>query len=192
MCQYCGLLPCEHLKNGCDAAWGESTPRGKAEFERLKTLLKEADQGADQVMRVFKYQRGRVRGTQRQRVEHELTYFRNQRLHMNYADYLRQGLPIGSGVIEAACKTLVTQRMKQSGMAWRPLGGQGILTLRSVIQSNRWSAAWELLRGDSRKKVVMPPPAPISASMIRTTPIGIRPCAARSHRSDPAALPLAL
>jgi hypothetical protein len=53
---------CEHLKKGCDAAWGESTPRGKAEFERLKTLLKEADQGADQVIRAFKYQRGRARG----------------------------------------------------------------------------------------------------------------------------------
>ena len=36
---------CDHLKNGCDAAWGESTARGKAEFERLKTLLKEADAG---------------------------------------------------------------------------------------------------------------------------------------------------
>jgi hypothetical protein len=56
---------CEHLKKGCDAAWGESTPRGKAEFERLKILLKEADQGADQVIRVLKYQRRQAHGNRR-------------------------------------------------------------------------------------------------------------------------------
>jgi hypothetical protein len=144
---------CDHLKKGCDAAWGESTPRSKAEFERLKTLLKEADQGADQVIRALKYQRDRARGTKRKRLETELTYFRNQRPHMDYAEYVRQGLPIASGVVEAACKTLVTQRMKRSGMAWRPLGGQAILTLRSLIQSDRWHAAWALLSADFRNSV---------------------------------------
>ena len=146
---------CDHLKNGCDAAWGESTARGKAEFERLKTLLKEADDGADQVIRVLKYQRGRARGRKRQRLEAELTYFRNQRPRMRYADYLRQSLPIASGVIEASCKTLVTQRLKRSGMAWSLPGGQAVLTLRSLIQSGRWQPAWELLRADFCKTVVV-------------------------------------
>ena len=146
---------CEHLKKGCDAAWGESTPRGKAEFERLKILLKEADQGADQVIRVLRYQRRQAHGNRRKRLEVELTYFRNQRPHLDYAAYVRQGLPIASGVIEAACKTLVTQRMKRSGMAWKQLGGQGILTMRSLIQSNRWPGAWELLRTDFCKEVTV-------------------------------------
>jgi len=144
---------CDHLKNGCDAAWGESTARGKAEFERLKTLLKEADDGADQVIRVLKYQRGRARGRKRERLEAELTYFRNQRRRMHYADYLRRSLPIASGVMEATCKTLVTQRLKRSGMAWTPTGGQAILTLRSLIQSDRWQSAWELLSADFRQTV---------------------------------------
>lgn len=146
---------CDHLKNGCDAAWGESTARSKAEFERLKILLKESDQGAEQVIRSLKYQRDRARGHKRERLEAELTYFRNQRSHMNYAEYLRQDLPIASGVVEAACKTLVTQRMKCSGMAWGMAGGQGILTLRSLIQSDRWSSAWALLRIDFCKHVVV-------------------------------------
>lgn len=162
---------CEHLKNGCDAAWGESTPRGKAEFERLRILLKEADQGADQVIRVLKYQRARARGHKRQRLEQALTYFRNQRPQMDYAAYLRQGLPIASGVIEASCKTLVTQRMKRSGMAWRPLGGQGILTFRSLIQSNRWSAAWELLRADFCKTVVVRATPGTSETVTHAEPI---------------------
>ncbi len=145
---------CEHLKKACDAAWGEGTPRNKAEFERLKTLLKEAERGVDQVIRSIKYQRDRAQRAKRQRLETELTYFRNQHSHMNYAEYLRQGLPIASGVMEAACKTLVTQRMKRSGMAWAEAGGQGILTLRSLIQSNRWSSAWDLLRTGFCKQVV--------------------------------------
>ena len=146
---------CDHLKNACDAAWGESTPRGKAEFERLKTLLKEADDGAEQVIRVLKYQRGRARGNKQARLDAELTYFRNQRPRMHYAEYVRKKLPIASGVMEASCKTLVTQRLKRSGMAWTQQGGQAILTLRSLIQSDRWQPAWELLRTDFRETAVV-------------------------------------
>jgi len=146
---------CDHLKEGCDAAWGESTPRSKAEFERLKTLLKEDEAGVDRTIRMLKYHRGRAQGRQRKRLETQLTYFRNQRHRMCYAEYLRQGLPIASGVIEASCKTLVTQRLKQSGMAWTRTGGQAILTLRSLIQSDRWQPAWELLRADFRIPVTV-------------------------------------
>jgi len=119
---------CDHLKEGCDAAWGESTPRSKAEFERLKVLLKEEDDGAERIIRVLKYHRGRARGRKRERLKSQLTYFRNQRPRMHYAEHIRNGLPIASGVMEAACKTLVTQRLKQSGMAWTLTGGQPILT----------------------------------------------------------------
>jgi hypothetical protein len=167
--QACGLPPqpsveivdfyhaCDHLKEGCDAAWGESTPRSKAEFERLKTLLKEDEEGVERVIRMLKYHCGRTKGRTHKRLEIQLTYFRNQRYRMRYAAYLRDSLPIASGVIEASCKTLVTQRMKQSGMAWTPMGGQAILTLRSVIQSDRWQPAWELLRSDFRQTVTVCP-----------------------------------
>jgi len=146
---------CDHLKEGCDAAWGESTPRSKAEFERLKVLLKEEDDGAERIIRVLKYHHGRTRGRKRERLKSQLTYFRNQRHRMHYAQYIRNGLPIASGVMEAACKTLVTQRLKQSGMAWTLTGGQPILTLRSLIQSERWQPAWALLRTDFCKIVTV-------------------------------------
>ena len=64
---------------------------------------------------------------------------------MRYAEQLANNLPIGSGVVEAACKTLVTQRMKCSGMRWRRPGGQGVLTLRSLIQSGWFENGWKLL-----------------------------------------------
>lgn len=139
---------CEHLKRACDAVWGEGNVQGKAEFERLKTLLKEADDGVDKVIGAFQYRQRRARGRRKGRIKTELTYFRNQRHRMHYAQYIREHLPIASGVVEAACKTLVTQRMKGSGMAWTQKGGQAILTFRSLIQSQRWERAWLLLHTD--------------------------------------------
>jgi hypothetical protein len=147
---------CEHLKGGCDAIWGESTPRGQAEFARLKVLLQEADDGADRIIGTLKYHLGRATGSRRKRIRSALTYFRNQRGRMQYAAYQRQHLPIASGVMEAACKTLVTQRLKGSGMTWTLAGGQAILTLRSVLQSGRWAQAWPLLAADFRRPVVLP------------------------------------
>jgi hypothetical protein len=144
---------CDHLKEGCDAAWGESTARSKTEFDRLRKLLKEKDDGAVRVINMLRYHYGRARGHKRKRLKTQLTYFCNQKHRMHYAEYIRQGLPIASGVVEAACKTLVTQRMKQSGMMWGQTGGQAILTLRSLIQSDRWEPAWELLRAEFRKTI---------------------------------------
>jgi hypothetical protein len=147
---------CDHLKKGCDAAWGESTQESKDYFDRLKTCLKETDDGAERVIRTLRFQGSLANGNKRKRLEAELTYFRNQQSRMHYPEYLRLNLPIASGVMEAACKTLVTQRLKRSGMAWTHAGGQAILTLRSLIQSNRWRSAWTLLSADFRKIVNVP------------------------------------
>ena len=75
---------------------------------------------------------------------------------MRYATAAASGLPIGSGVVEAACKTLVTQRMKRSGMRWREAGGQAILTFRGLVQSDRFERAWQLVAATYRGKVKLP------------------------------------
>jgi len=173
---------CDHLKEGCDAAWGESTPRSKAEFERLRTLLKEADDGAERAIRVLKYHWGRARGRKRERLRIQLTYFRNQRHRMHYAEYIRNGLPIASGVMEASCKTLVTQRLNQSGMSWTLAGGQAILTLRSLIQSDRWQPAWELLRADFRKTItIRDPRQALPAAVPQEHSVVCQPAMIRAH-----------
>lgn len=72
-----------------------------------------------------------------------LTYFRNHRHQMNYAGYRAKGWPIGSGVTEAACKTLVKQRLCASGMRWKEKGASVVLSLRSLIRSTgRWQQFW--------------------------------------------------
>jgi len=145
----------DHLKRGCDAIWPGHPDKSKAKFETLRTTLKEVEDGADKVIRSFRYYLGRLSGKNKEALQTELTYFLNQRPRMDYATYLKQGLPIASGVIEATCKTLVTQRMKCSGMRWSMFGGQAILTLRSLIQSDRWPQAWSLIQAQFRKPVLI-------------------------------------
>ncbi|MDM8547563.1 ISKra4 family transposase [Candidatus Venteria ishoeyi] len=73
-----------------------------------------------------------------------LTYFKNHSHMMDYAAQLVQNLPIGSGVTEAACKTLVKQRLCCSGMRWKNTGAKIILSLRALVQSKgRWKQFWE-------------------------------------------------
>ncbi len=75
---------------------------------------------------------------------------------MRYAEAQAQNLPIGSGVVEAACKTLATQRMKRSGMRWRHAGGQAILTLRALHQSERFAHAWKWLSNTYKRTIEIP------------------------------------
>jgi hypothetical protein len=130
---------------------------GHAEDARLRILLRDQLGGGDAVItergRLTRQLGGQRHTSRRTRLRDELTSFKNQRDRMAYAIYQVRGLPIGSGVVEVACKTLVTQRLKRSGMSWRD-GKQGILTLRSLQQSNRWRAAWELLAGHFRVEVI--------------------------------------
>ena len=70
-------------------------------------------------------------------------YLRQRISYMRYADYQRLGLPLGSGVTEAGCKTVYTQRLKLSGMRWKPSGAQTILDLRVLQLSGVWAAAYE-------------------------------------------------
>ena len=65
-------------------------------------------------------------------------YFKNNVRRMRYDEYLRQGYPIATGVIEGACRHLVKDRMERSGMRWRLDGAQAMLNVRAVWQSSYW------------------------------------------------------
>ena len=63
---------------------------------------------------------------------------------MDYPYHVKQQLPIGSGVTEAACKTLVKQRLCCSGMRWKNQGAGIVLTLRALVQTSaRWMQFWK-------------------------------------------------
>jgi hypothetical protein len=147
----------QHLKAGLAAYYGDKSVAGRAEYERLRIILRDQFGGVDQVITelggLVRKMGGKRFKRRRKLLGAELNYFKNQRERMAYADYQARGLPIGSGVVEAACKTLATQRLKRSGMSWRD-GKQAILTIRSLQQSNRWTAAWGLISGHFRVEVI--------------------------------------
>jgi hypothetical protein len=80
---------------------------------------------------------------QKETLEGEIAYFEKNRHRMRYAEFRRQGLFVGSGVVEAGCRTVIGQRLKQSGMHWTVKGANTIIALRCCILSNRWEDFWE-------------------------------------------------
>ena len=78
-----------------------------------------------------------------QAVEKELGYFVNNIDRMQYGTFRRQGFFIGSGVIEAGCKTVIGARCKQSGMFWGEPGAENVLALRCIHSSHRLGEFWK-------------------------------------------------
>ena len=84
--------------------------------------------------------------TMRENLQAAITYFKNHLSQMDYAQFRQKTYPIGSGVTEAACKTLVKQRLCCSGMRWKEKGASIILSLRAlVLTSTRWEQFWNKL-----------------------------------------------
>lgn len=78
-----------------------------------------------------------------------VTYFSNNHQLMRYHQAQKRNWPIGSGVTEAACKTLVKQRLCSSGMRWKSASAEVLLTARSLIQSKgRWEQTWAEIMAD--------------------------------------------
>ena len=112
----------EQLKAALDARYGENDVKGRAQFQKLRQLLLDDPDGVEKVIRALDYQRKKFPG--RTHIGEVLRYFRRNRHRMRYADIQARHLPSGSGIVEATCKTLVTQRLKRSGMRWRHAGGR--------------------------------------------------------------------
>lgn len=79
---------------------------------------------------------------QKESGEKALAYFTKNRERMRYKDFRDRNLFIGSGVVEAACKTIVAQRLKGSGMHWSEKGLSHILAIRTAILSRRYDEFW--------------------------------------------------
>jgi hypothetical protein len=132
------------LSNAAEAIWGKDNQDGEVWYESKCVQLLEDEHGAEQVYRSLLYyqQNYKYPKAQRDALKREVTFFKNNKDRMEYARYRRNGWPIGSGVIEAACKSIVKCRFCRSGMRWTRTGGQVIMTLRALLKSGRWDDFW--------------------------------------------------
>jgi hypothetical protein len=116
-----------------------SSKMGRWRFE----LLNSSD-GADKILAELKAS-GRDQGPNKECPVHAaITYLSNHKDRMDYASARAAGLPIGSGQVEASCKSLVSTRMKRPGSRWKETTGDHIIQLRSLSLSDRWQNAIRL------------------------------------------------
>jgi hypothetical protein len=129
---------CLYIQQLAEALFG-STPKGRAWAKQMRQHLKTTSDGITRVLQSAGALR-RQHGLWGKAKDYEQAYaYLHKRTHwMRYRHYSCQRLPIGSGITEAACKTVFTQRLKRSGMSWTIAGGQVILDLRVIWLSGIW------------------------------------------------------
>ena len=121
-----------------------TTPQRTEWLQRVRKLLLEPG-GWGRVMRSIAgmIQEHGIKPAANTDVETAKRYLHRYRRFMNYSEYRSHGSPIGSGIVESACKQIVTERLKLSGMRWSHAGAQQIMTLRSILLSQTWTATFQ-------------------------------------------------
>jgi len=121
---------CEHLKVVAAAWYGGESAAGRLWIARMKGDLQGG--GPDGLLRSMRAWRPTTTAARRVKAR-ELAYFGKNRQRMKYHVYLRDGLPIGSGSVEGACKHIVGDRFKLTGMRWNPATAEPLLHLRAAL-----------------------------------------------------------
>jgi hypothetical protein len=146
----------EHLSRAAEALFGKGVQQAQDWYDKYCSKLKGEDGGAARVLRSLDYyaRTTQLSKSRREALSTERTFFARNQHRMDYARFRRHGWPIGSGPVEAACKSLVKTRLCRSGMRWSRSGGQHILSLRTYVKSNRWNAMWKQYKSIERSCTV--------------------------------------
>ena len=134
-----GFHAMEHLEELIEALLTRNDPRrfARRRYHWRKLLL------ADGVERIIQWARKEALGTPRQsEVESQLGYFVRNVPRMLYGTFRKQGLFIGSGVIEAGCRSVIGSRCKQSGMFWTEEGANAVMAMRCLNAGGRLNTFW--------------------------------------------------
>lgn len=134
----------EHLSDTAEALFGKDNSVAELWYETYRRKLLENDRGAESIIRSIDHhvKKLKLSAARKKELKKQRTFFLRNKQRMQYAQFRRRGLPIGSGPVEAACKTLVKTRMCRSGMRWTRAGGEHILDIRTYVKSGRWDSAW--------------------------------------------------
>jgi hypothetical protein len=146
----------EYLWDAATALLGETHPERKGWVRRRLTQVLSGESA--QVSADLEATAQDVELTERQRtvVRKTAGYYRRNQPYMHYDEYLAQGWPIGTGVVEGACGHLVKDRMEQAGMRWTQVGAQAVLDLRSVRLNGDWDAYWQYHRQQQHGRLYGP------------------------------------
>lgn len=144
-----GFHVAEYVQEAAEAIEGPSSPAARILAATWRETLKAEKDGASTVLRSMRARSAGVEFKTRQKdLAGAIQYIANQNEagRMNYADALSRNYPIGTGITEAAAKTIVGTRMKRAGSRFSQHGGQTVMTFRAAVLSGRFEALHELLR----------------------------------------------
>jgi hypothetical protein len=135
---------CEYISKMAEALFPDAQ-HAQAWAKKMGRWLKTKPRGIYRVLHSAAALRRRriVLGAKHKQYRDAYNYLQKRIRWLDYVGYRRAHLPIGSGVTEAACRTVFTQRMKQSGMTWHVETGQWILDLRVVHFSGVWTKVYQ-------------------------------------------------
>jgi len=128
----------EHLHDLGKTLYPHHPEKAKARVAQWKEWLLN-----DQLPKILRDARKRRSATDQKEVDKQLHYFESNKEAMRYGHFRKRGIFIGSGVVEAGCKTVVCRRMKHSGAFWSKSGAAHILDLRAALASQRFDSIWD-------------------------------------------------
>jgi hypothetical protein len=137
----------EYLAKVSNAAFKRKF-EGKQWLKKSCHMLKHEEGGAKSLLKEMELMKQRkITKIKKEQIDAAITYFTNHHHQMNYPSCLKEKLPIGSGVVEAACKVIIKQRMCNSGMRWTEEGAKNVLILRCFNETDgKWNQFWEKVR----------------------------------------------
>jgi hypothetical protein len=142
----------EKLGKAARVLYGEQ--RSDSVVTGWKMLLLNNSAAADQILdELLASGRREDRAGDARPIHEAITYLENHREQMDYATARQQGRPVGSGPVEATCKSLFEVRMKRPGAKWKQGTGEDIVRLRALALSDRWDAAMQLVLATLRTAV---------------------------------------
>jgi len=131
----------EHVSAAAKSQFGEGTAATERWQEQARNaLLAEGFAGIERVIDQARVTA--VRAPQRAALSQLAEYLRPHARHLNYAERLATGRPIGSGLIEGACKNYLGRRLKQTGARWLIPNANRMATLGSLVYADQWTDYW--------------------------------------------------
>jgi len=133
----------EHVHRAANGLYGQGSVDAQLWARCLKDELWEGR--VDSALILAREEHAKIRSpSKREALQELMTYLENNQHHMDYPRYRELGLPIGSGQVEAQCKTLVGGRCKQAGMRnWTYAGAEAVLRLRAARQDGDFDRLWQ-------------------------------------------------
>ncbi len=123
----------EHLSEIADMRAGWTSAQRKQWVRRMRRWLKKG-----KVDDVIEEAKGFCVGRSAKKIAREVNYFADRRDFMQYADFARRGIPLGSGAMESAIRRVVNLRLKGPSIFWRSSNAERMLHLRSYLKAGRW------------------------------------------------------